>query len=302
VDGRIEAVNQAAVSAQTAGEVLAVIKDVGEPVAANGVVLRLRAVQQRSNLQQADAALRAASARASELESRYRRIADMHARNVVAKATLDDITALRDSAVANRDAAQAARAAAREGLSYTEVHMPFAGVVTDRFVRVGEMVAPGTALFSAAALQRFRAIADVSQELAQAIQSKSTATVYLGNSQLTTDKITVYPRAADDTGAFRVRIDLSADGAGLIPGMLVKVGFAIGEESKLLAPASAFVEQGEVTGAYVFEPSGAGRTVLRQVRLGPRRGELIEVLAGLREGDLLAADPRLALRHARVND
>lgn len=302
LDGRVEAVDQGTVSAQTAGEVIAVVRDVGDQVPLNAVVLRLRAVQQRSSLQQASAALRAAEARAQELETRYQRIADMYSRNVVAKATLDEITAQRDSARATRDAAHAARAAASESLSYTEVRMPFAGVITDRFVRVGESVAPGTALFGAAALQRFRVIADVSQEMAQSIQRDPKVTVYEGTRSISAEKVTVYPRAAADTNAFRVRIDLAADAAGLLPGMLVKVGFASSDESKLFAPASAVVEQGEVTAVYVFEPSGAGRTVLRQVRLGPIQGDRVEVVAGLQEGELLASDPRLALPHARARD
>lgn len=126
VDGRIEAVNQGTVSAQTDGEIVGVVRDAGDPVAANGVVMRIRAVQQRLRLQQANAAWRGANARAIELETRHRRIADMYARNVVAKATLDQITAHRDSARADRDAAQAARAVAREGLGYTEVRAPCA--------------------------------------------------------------------------------------------------------------------------------------------------------------------------------
>jgi RND family efflux transporter MFP subunit len=302
VDGRIEAVNQGTVSAQTSGEVTAIVRDVSESVAAGGVVLRLRAVQQRAGLDQADAALRAARSQAAEAEARYQRIADMYARKVVAKATFDEVTAYRDGAVARLDAANAARNAAREGLGYTEVRMPFAGVVTDRFVRVGETVAPGTPLFAAAALSEMRVIVDVSQDLALQIQSKPSAAVYLGDRRVDAVKVTLYPRAAADSGAFRVRIDLPRDGAEMLPGMFVKVGFITGEETRLLVPRTAIVERGEVTGLYVFEDSGAGRTVFRQVRLGHIRGDRVEILAGVSAGESIAIDPQLALRAIVATD
>jgi RND family efflux transporter MFP subunit len=296
IDGRIEAVNQGTVSAQTSGEVTAIVRDVSDSVAAGGVVLRLRAVQQRAGLDQADAALRAARSQAAEAEARYQRIADMYARKVVAKATFDEVTAYRDGAVARLDAAQAARSSAREGLGYTEVRMPYAGVVTDRFVRVGETVAPGTPLFAAAALGEMRVIVDVSQDLALQVQRMPTAVVYLGEQRLDASRVTVYPRAAADSGSFRVRIDLPKDGVAMLPGMFVKVGFVTGEEDRLLVPRTAVVERGEVTGIYVFEGEGGGRTVFRQVRLGHVRGDRVEVLAGLNAGEQVATDPQLALR------
>jgi RND family efflux transporter MFP subunit len=296
VDGRVEAIDQGTISAQTSGEVIEVMRDASDSVPANGVVLRLRAVQQRAGLQQAEAALRAAGARAIEAEARYQRIADMFARKVVAKATFDQVTADRDGAIAARDAARAARDSAREGLSYTEVRMPFAGVVTDRFVRVGELVAPGTPLFAAAATGELRVITDVSQDLALLVQQRPNAAVYANDRVFEAAKVTVYPRAANDSAAFRVRIDLPKDAAGLLPGMFVKVGFDMGEDERLLVPVTAFVERGEVTGVYVYESTGAGRTVFRQVRLGHVRGDSVEVLAGVSAGERIATDPQLAMR------
>ncbi|MCS6947473.1 MAG: efflux RND transporter periplasmic adaptor subunit, partial [Steroidobacteraceae bacterium] len=251
VDGRVEAVDQATVVAQTAGEVIEIVRDASDAADADSVVLRLRATQQRAGLEQAEAALREAEARAAEAQTRYQRIADMYAREVVAKAVMDDITAQRDSAMARRAAALAARDAARENYGYTAVRMPFSGVVTDRHVRVGEIVAPGTPLFSAAALGAMRVVADVSQDLATAVRSGVTAVVDAGGRRLDAQRITVYPRAAADSATFRVRMDLPADN-GLLPGMFVKVAFMLGNEPRIVVPTSVIVERGEVTGVYVF--------------------------------------------------
>jgi hypothetical protein len=64
-----------------------------------------------------------------------------------------------------------------------------------------------------------------------------------------------------------------------------------------MLPVSALVQRAEVTGAYVF--TADGRTVLRQLRLGHRVGERVEVLAGLASGDRVATAPLEAARHAQ---
>ncbi len=74
--------------------------------------------------------------------------------------------------------------------------------------------------------------------------------------------------------------------------MLVKVGFEIGEGQRLFVPVSALVERGEVTGVYVV--SEDQRVSLRQVRIGRRLGDRVEVLAGLSEAERIALDPQAA--------
>ena len=76
----------------------------------------------------------------------------MYERKVVPKATLDEATANRDAAVARLSAARAALESAKEGVAYTEVRAPYAGVVTKRLVQVGETVSPGTPLMSGLSL------------------------------------------------------------------------------------------------------------------------------------------------------
>ena len=57
----------------------------------------------------------------------------------------------------------------------------------------------------------------------------------------------------------------------------------------------ALVRRSEVTAVYVVD--AANRVALRQVRLGHRFGDRVEVLAGLKAGDRIAADPLAALAH-----
>jgi len=173
--------------------------------------------------------------------------------------------------------------------------MPYAGVITDRHVEIGEVVAPSAPLFDAAALEQLRVITDVSQELALQLQQTSRAVVYIGPQRIEASRVTVFPRAADNTATFRVRLDLPGGITELLPGMFVVIGIVTGEEFSLLVPIDAVVRRGEVTGVYVLDPGG--RTVFRQVRLGHHQGEMQEVLAGLSEGEQVSIEPDLAMRH-----
>ena len=58
-------------------------------------------------------------------------------------------------------------------------------------------------------------------------------------------------------------------------------------------PASAVAQRGELSGAYVKQ---GDRLLLRQLRLGARVGDQVEVISGLRPGDRVARDPVAALQ------
>jgi multidrug efflux pump subunit AcrA (membrane-fusion protein) len=92
------------------------------------------------------------------------------------------------------------------------------------------------------------------------------------------------------------------NGYGLYPGMMLRVHVPTGESERLLVPAEAVVYRSELRAVYVLD--GEGRVRLRQVRLGARQGDRVEVLAGLSAGETLALDPRAALERiaARKDD
>jgi RND family efflux transporter MFP subunit len=294
LDGVIEAVNQGTVAAQTAGRVETIYFDVNDFVPAGAVIVRLRATEQRAGLMQAEAALREAVSRDTEAQSRYRRIADMYERKVVAKAMLDEATTARDAAAARLAATRAALDAAHEGVSYTEVRAPYAGILTRRHVQVGETVAPGTALVSGLSLQYLRVVVDVPQSVVEAVRSIRKAAVYVGERRVEATRLTIFPEASTPSNTFRARLDLPANSTDLYPGMFVKVGFVTGEAQQLRVPVSALVERSEITGVYVV--GADGRVVLRQVRVGRRVDGRVEVVAGLDAGERVALDPVAALK------
>ena len=289
VDGTIEAVNQATVSAQTAGRVAEILYDVNDVVPAGAVIMRLKGTEQRATLASAQASLSEAKARDAEAATNYQRIADMYARHVVSKSQLDQATANRDAAAARLAAATAGITTAREGVGYTEVRAPYGGVVTRRLVEVGEAVSPGTPLMTGLSLRDLRVSTYVPEAVLTQVRALNRAAVYIGDKRIEASRITIFPEAATASGTFRARIDLPPGTLDLAPGVYVRVGLVIGQTRRILVPASALVEQSEVTALYVVDEHNG--VSLRYVRPGRRSADQVEVLAGLSPGERIAVDP-----------
>jgi RND family efflux transporter MFP subunit len=297
IDGIIEAVNQGTVSAQTSGRVLDVMFDVNDFVPAGAVILRLASTEQRADLDQAQAALTEATAREAEARTRFDRVAGLFEDRAVSRQQYDQALADRDAAAARLAAAGAALVGAREGVSYTEVRAPYAGVVTRRYVEAGESVQVGAPLMSGLSLQNLRVAIDLPQSLVERVRVIRKAAVYVDGQRVEATRLTLSPQASPETNTFPVRVDLPENAADLYPGMFVKVAFVVGAAERLLIPAGALVERSEMTAVYL--QAADGRIVLRQLRLGHRYDDKIEVLAGLEAGETVITDPLAALERLR---
>lgn len=293
-DGVVEAIDQATLAAQTGGRVLALPFDVNDVVEAGQVVVRFTDVEQQSGQRRAEAQLAAARAAANEAEADFRRISELSERQLVARAQLDQASARRDAARAQLSAAEAAVREAREQVDYTVVRAPYTGILTQRFVEVGETVRPGQPLVAGLALNRLRVHVDVPQGEVDAIRRHRRAHLLLDDGRrVEAAEVVVFPYADPQTHSFRVRIELPEAETGLYPGMIAKVAFVLDQGERLLVPSSALVQRSEVAAVYAVDAQG--RIGLRQVRPGHRFDDRVEILAGLAEGERIAADPLAAL-------
>ncbi|MDP1697802.1 MAG: efflux RND transporter periplasmic adaptor subunit [Xanthomonadaceae bacterium] len=291
-DGVVEAVNQATLSAQTGGRVLELPYDVNDYVPAGAVVVRFTAVEQQSGQRRAQAGLAAAQAAATEAEANYQRIAEVFAKKLVARAQLDQATAQRDAARAALESARAAVREAGEQVDYTVIRAPYSGILTQRHVELGETVRPGQPLVSGLSLNQLRVNVEIPQSDMLAVREHDKASVLLADGKrLAAERMVVFPFADPASHSFKVRLELPDAETGLQPGMTVKAAFVIGAAERLLLPLSALVRRSEISGVYVLGEHGPQ---LRQLRLGHRYGERVEVLAGLDAGERIALDPNAA--------
>lgn len=288
-DGTVEAVNQATMSAQTSGRIAEVFYDVDDYVEPGAAIVRFSDVEQQSALQQANANLAEAIARGNQARDDFTRVSGLYESGSASKREYDQALAANESAVARIAAARSAVDSAQQQVEYTLVRAPYAGIVTERHVEVGEAVAVGQPLMSGLSLEILRVVVDLPQQVAAQVRQHRAAVILTDDGRVEATGVTIFPYAHSASNTFRVRLDLPEGQFGLYPGMFVKVAFVIGESERLLVPTAALMQRSEVTGVYVIGDSGQVR--MRQVRVGPAFGERTEVLSGLRAGERVADDP-----------
>lgn len=289
LDGKVEAVNRGTMSAQTSGRIAAVFYDVDDYVEPGAPIVQFTDVEQQSVLSQANAALAEATARKKQADEDFERIAGLLEKGSVSKREYDQAVASKDAASARVVAARSAIDAAKQQVEYTLVRAPYAGIVTDRHVEVGETVGVGQPLMSGLSLENLRVVVDVPQQVATEVRKHRSAFILTDEGRVETTEITIFPYAHSASNTFRVRLELPDGQYDLYPGMFVKAAFVVGESQRLLVPDSALIRRSEVTGVYVVDAENNVR--MRQVRVGGSFGDRSEVLAGLRPGERVAVDP-----------
>jgi RND family efflux transporter MFP subunit len=288
-DGRVEAVNQATVSAQTSGRVAEVYYDVDDYVEAGSPIVRFTDVEQQSGLRQAQAALEEAIARDRQAQDDFERMRALREDGTISQRDFDQARAARDAAQARVTAARSAVRTAEQQTEYTLVRAPYAGIVTGRHVEPGETVNVGQPLMSGLSLEALRVTVDLPQQVTGVVRERRSATVITAEGRVVPTELTIFPFADPATNTIRVRLELPEGQFGLYPGMFVKVAFEIGEASRLFVPRSAVMRRSEVTGVYAVDEGGGVR--LRQVRVGEVVDGRAEILAGLTAGERVAIDP-----------
>jgi RND family efflux transporter MFP subunit len=289
-DGVVEAVRQATLSAQTHGRVTSVHRDVNDRISAGEVLVRLTAIEQQAGVDSARAQLRATEAAQVEAQATYQRFVELSASQYVSKMQLDQVRAARDTALATRDAARAQLTQAERQADYTMIRAPYDGIVATRDVEPGESIAPGRALMTVFSPDALRIEVSVPQSDAVAIGAQPEARIRFGDGRsVDAAKVTVFPSADPATHSVNVRVQLPALNPVPLPGSTAKVIFPATKGAAFpRVPTSAVIHRGEVNAVYVL---AEGRLSLRQLRLGERAGEQIDVIAGLQPGERIATDP-----------
>ncbi|MBE0485810.1 efflux RND transporter periplasmic adaptor subunit [Marinobacter sp.] len=300
LDGLIEAVQQSTVSAQTTGTVMELPFDVDDSVTAGDLIVRLEDSEQQSRLRQAEAGLAEARSGLQDARQQYTRIESIHERGLVSRQEFDQARNTLSAANARVARAEATVAEAQKQLDYTRIMAPYGGILTERHVELGESVTPGQPLLSGLSLEQLRVVVDLPQQYAGLARSERQATVTLADGRvLATGELTFYPYANPDTHTFRVRLRLNDPNGSLFPGMLVKVGVPVASRDALWVPESALIQRSELRAVFVLDAQDQPR--LRQVRVGSRDDDRLEILAGLSAGERVVANPSVLVGSERLN-
>ncbi|MFA6970356.1 MAG: efflux RND transporter periplasmic adaptor subunit [Gallionella sp.] len=291
-EGLVEATRQSTVSAQIAGRVKEVNFDVGDHVSRGQVILRIDEREAVQALAGSQAQVLQAQANVQNAKSTYERSKQLLAQKFISQAALDKAQADYKVALAQAAASEAGAGQASLTRGYTAVVAPYAGVVSARMVELGEMVMPGKPLMTGFDPSEMRVVVSVPQYKMSEIGAKPDVMVEIPSLTrwIKAASTRVQPIADARTHSTQVRVYLPANEAGLYPGMFVQAHFVVGKVKKLVVPASAVLRRSEVVAAYVVDARGAVK--LRQIRVGEVAAEgLVEVLSGLKEGEVVAMDP-----------
>jgi Cu(I)/Ag(I) efflux system membrane fusion protein len=161
------------------------------------------------------------------------------------------------------------------------------GVVLEKKAVAGMRFMPGEMLYQIADLSAVWVLADVfERDIAQVKAGQKvrlTINAYPDKSFSGTVAY-IYPRLTAETRTVPVRIELANPGGLLKPAMYASVELAVGARDKVVTvPVSAVIDSG--TRQIVLIDKGQGRFEPREVRLGARSDDYVEVRDGIRDGE-----------------
>ena len=182
----------------------------------------------------------------SELQSRQARIQTIEADMTAARVEVDRL---------------------REDLADTVLFAPFDGVIGERFVELGDQVAPGQKLFTVLEISSVKVVARIPSEYIGRIEAGISAevttraypkAVFIGT------VIHVYPEADPKNRTFAVEVEVNNQVKPMIlPGMFARVRFPVMTlEHALLVPRDALMEDDR--GIYLYTVDHSTKTAHRR--------------------------------------
>jgi HlyD family secretion protein len=193
---------------------------------------------------------------------------------------------LRQSAAALNASLDIARAT----LDALNLRAPVAGQLTAFSIQVGQSLNRGERLGQIDSAGRNKLVAQVDEFYLGRVAPGQIATVDTGGKTYRAKVAKIYPQVRN--GAFEVDLHfIGPEPAALNRGQTLQVKLTLGDPTPaLLIPNGAFYN--ETGGAWVFVVApGDGSAVKRQVRLGRRNSDYIEVLEGLEPGERVITSP-----------
>jgi membrane fusion protein (multidrug efflux system) len=292
--GSLRAVNGADLSLEVAGIVDQIAFSSGDDVAAGAVLLRLKEADDLAKLHSLQAT-------ADLARITFERDQKQLKAQAISQATLDTDAGNLKNALALVDEQQA-------DLDKKTLRAPFAGHLGLRAVDLGQYLAAGTTIVTLQALdplyvdfslpQQALAEVKVGQEVAALVDAYPT-------SRFSGAIVAIDPKIDTASRNVQVRALLKNPAHLLLPGMFATVRITTGTVQHLVTlpqTAIAFNTYGDLV--YLVEDKGPDakgqpQLVARQaiVTTGPRRGDQVAILAGVKEGDVVVSAGQLKLRN-----
>jgi len=285
--GTIEAENSAELSTRMMGYVKKVHVQVGQKVKQGQILMNINNADLQAKKAQADAGILKATAGYNNAKKDYDRFVSLFEQKSASQKELDDMTARFEMAKAELEGAKQMRNEVMAQFSYSNITAPFSGVVTNTFIKEGDMANPGMPLVSVEGTSKLQVTAMVSEGDIPSIKNGMPAKVLIKSLNKQVDgKVSEVSLSAKNTGGqYLVKVDLDENDPSILSGMFVNVQFPVEKTGEttgagtVLIPKSALIKKGQLTGIYTI---GSGNlAILRWLRTGETYGDKVEILSGL---------------------
>jgi RND family efflux transporter MFP subunit len=318
------------VHAKVAGYVKQILVDVGDRVKSGQTLAVLEVPEMADDVARAGASRKRSEAEVEHAKDEltraeaaheathvtYQRLFDVSKQrpNLVAQQEIDDAKAKDLASEAGVSAAKSALAAARQGvevsqvdqqrtntmLAYSRITAPFAGVISKRYADTGAMIQAGTSsqtqampLVRLSQIDMLRLILPVPEEIVSHIRPGQVVEVrvpslkrtFLGKVARFSDSVSTATRT------MATEVDVANANSTLVPGMYAEANLTLDRRPKALAiPLTAISTEGEKS--TVFVVNSENKIEERPIKLGIQTAHQAEVIAGVRDGDLVVVGNR----------
>lgn len=288
LNGVVRAANQVDIYPRISAPIEEIYVQNGDQVRRGEALLKLRDMEYRERLRQAEASLRInvaqrrqAEAALGEVQSQLRREQILADRDLSSEMELEQIEARLESAEASLELAQAQVEQAQsnveeqnDALEQTVIRSPVNGTLGQRNAEIGMQVSNATRLFTVGDLSRSKITINLTERMLGYIQSGNTARVFSENIQdtvITGEISRISPFLGAGSFSTEAEIDIDNEQGLLLPGMFVTVDVLYGESEQVtIIPLSAIYRnpQSGETGVFVATSFGIEADLLEELEAG----------------------------------
>lgn len=305
--GRVEPVRSVEVRARATGYLQKVNFLEGSEVKEGEVLMEIDPRPYQAEFDRAEANVTQAEAHLTRLKSDYERATVLRGRDAIGREEFDKVSGDRNEALAAVQVAKAARDLAHLNLEFTKVKAPISGLVSRKFIDVGNLVkADETSLTTIVTQDPMFAYFDVDERtllrLRRLMQegvlpsSPGTSGIMVEMGLADEDgfphrgKIDfVDNRLDNNTGTLHMRCVFPNPKRLLTPGLFVRFRVPIGQPHPvILAPEEALgTDQGR---KFLYVLDGEDKVTYRPVRVGRLYEGYRVITDGLKEGERIVVD------------
>jgi RND family efflux transporter MFP subunit len=294
--GSLRGYVESPIYARATGYLLRWYADIGARVQAGQLLAVLDTPEIDQELAQAVAQRDQIQSSLGLAKSSFERWQQLRQRDAVSQQELDERQSTYSQDVANLAAAEAnvKRLSQLEG--FKRIVAPFAGVVTQRNVDVGDLIDAGSgtsrALFALAQSDPLRVYVQLPQAYAQNIKVGEDVVVTQAElpGQQFHGQITNISGAIDvPTRSLQIEVTLHNPDGKLRPGAYVQVALPSGVRAQLTVPGNALLFRAEGPRLAVVDSSGVVH--LRKVVIAQDLGQVLEIESGIEPTDRVIINP-----------